>query len=172
MGCNYIMMMKNEYLNTRDPFYMQQWANWYNFVCEFNENDKIIASTVLHYSEGNGKYGQWLTNFNILTRWCIEIYIWYMFPLLALNSSPLRAAYMHQWTESALVQIMACRRIQNTKCFHHENASEVIVCEMAAILSRGRWVKVSSSYIHGVRTLSLWCLQMAKHLTVLRHQRV
>ena len=25
------------------------------------------------------------------------------------NSSPLRAAYMHRWTESALVQVMACR---------------------------------------------------------------
>ena len=30
---------------------------------------------------------------------------------------------------------------QNTKLFVHENASEKIVCEMVAILSRGRWVK-------------------------------
>ena len=30
---------------------------------------------------------------------------------------------------------------QNTKLFIHENASENIVCKMAAILSRGRWVK-------------------------------
>ena len=29
---------------------------------------------------------------------------------------------------------------QNTKLFIHENACENIVCEMAAILSRGRWV--------------------------------
>ena len=31
----------------------------------------------------------------------------------------------------------------NTKLFIHENASENIVCEMGAILSRGRWVKLS-----------------------------
>ena len=30
---------------------------------------------------------------------------------------------------------------QNAKLFIHENASEIIVCEMAAILSSGRWVK-------------------------------
>ena len=32
---------------------------------------------------------------------------------------------------------------QNTKVFIHRNASENIVCETAAILSRGRWVNVS-----------------------------
>ena len=84
-----------------------------------------------------------------------------------LNSSP---SYMHQWIKSALVQIMACRLFstkpfskpmcwvivnwtlrnklqlnfnQNTKLFIHENASEDIICEMAAILSRGRWVNFS-----------------------------
>ena len=31
----------------------------------------------------------------------------------------------------------------NTKLFIHENASEIIVCEMAVILWRGRWVKTS-----------------------------
>ena len=31
---------------------------------------------------------------------------------------------------------------QNTKLFIHQNASSNIVCEMAAILFRGRWVKV------------------------------
>ena len=30
---------------------------------------------------------------------------------------------------------------QSTKLFIHENASDNIVCEMAAILSRGKWVK-------------------------------
>ena len=74
---------------------------------------------------------------------------------------------MRQWIRSALVQIMACRLFgakpsskpmlgscelthrnklqwnfnQNKKLFIHENASENTVCEMAAILSRGRWVK-------------------------------
>ena len=31
---------------------------------------------------------------------------------------------------------------QNTKLFSHENASENIVCKMATILSRGRWVSM------------------------------
>ena len=31
---------------------------------------------------------------------------------------------------------------QNTKLFIHENASENIVCEMAAFLSKGRWVNL------------------------------
>ena len=30
---------------------------------------------------------------------------------------------------------------QNTKLFIHENASETVICEIAAILSRGRCVK-------------------------------
>ena len=73
---------------------------------------------------------------------------------------------MHQRIGSALVRIMACHLYgakplskpvlgyckltlrnklqwnfnQNTKLFIQENASENIVCEMAAIFSRGRWV--------------------------------
>ena len=74
---------------------------------------------------------------------------------------------MRHWIGAALVQIMACRLFgakplskpmlivnwvlrnkyqwkfnQNTNLFIHENASEKIVCEMAAILSRGRWVNL------------------------------
>ena len=73
---------------------------------------------------------------------------------------------MRQGIGSALDQIMACRLFgtnylnqcwvivnwtikdklqwnfnRNTKLFIHENASENIVCEMAAILSMGRWCK-------------------------------
>ena len=81
------------------------------------------------------------------------------------NSS---AAYMCQWTGSALVQIMACRlfdvkplhetmlvycqldpRGQNslkfklkTKLFIHKNAFENVVYEIAAILSREKGVKI------------------------------
>ena len=84
-----------------------------------------------------------------------------------LNSSPPSDACIRQWIGSALVQIMACRLFgtkplskpmqsycqldlrnklkwnfnQNTKLFIHKNVSENIVCEMAAILSRRRWVK-------------------------------
>ena len=35
---------------------------------------------------------------------------------------------------------------QNTKLFIHKNASENVGCEMAAILSRGRWVKHCITY--------------------------
>ena len=81
------------------------------------------------------------------------------------------AAYMCQWIDSALVQIMAwrlfgakplCRPmlgccqldpknklqwnfVQNTKLFIHENAYENIVWEMAAILSWGRWVTIPTN---------------------------
>ena len=37
---------------------------------------------------------------------------------------------------------------QNTKLFIDENAVENVVCEMAAILSRGRWVKRPSETSH------------------------
>ena len=88
----------------------------------------------------------------------------------AINSSSPGAAYIRQWTGTALVQIMACRLFgakplskpmlglwsirssgtnfseiwTNTNIFIHENAFENIVCEMAAILSRGRWVNFRS----------------------------
>ena len=84
------------------------------------------------------------------------------------NSSLRGDAYMRQWFGSALVQIMAYRLFcdnplskpmlsychwtltnkrqwslnHNTKRFIHENAHENIVCEMAAILSRGRRVNL------------------------------
>ena len=83
--------------------------------------------------------------FKIKTSWCRFHITWlrgYHVFLCLFNSSPPSAAYMCQWIGSALVQIMACCLFdnQNTKLFIHENASENIVCEMAAILSRGRWV--------------------------------
>ena len=84
--------------------------------------------------------------------------------LFCINSSPPSAAHMRQWNGSALVQIMACHLFapshylnkcwvivywtlrnklqwnfnQNTKLFINENASENIVWETVAILSRGR----------------------------------
>ena len=80
------------------------------------------------------------------------------------NSSPPSAAYMRQWTGSALAQIMAWRLygakplsesmlaycqshpkqhvqwnfIWHLNIFIQENAFEHVVCEMVAILSRGR----------------------------------
>ena len=85
---------------------------------------------------------------------------------IMINSSPPSAAYMREWMGSALVQIMACaywtpshflnqrwvivnwilknkfqwKFNQSAKHFVHENASDNIICEMAAILSMGRWV--------------------------------
>ena len=46
---------------------------------------------------------------------------------------------------------------QNRKLFIHKNASGNIVCEKAAILSRGRWVKsMSNVYIH-IIIISIFC---------------
>ena len=77
------------------------------------------------------------------------------------NSSPPSAEFMSHWIWSALVQIMACclecakplsepmltycqsgnifqwNFIWNWNIFIQENASEHVICEMAAILSRG-----------------------------------
>ena len=104
----------------------------------------------------------------------------------SIYSSPPGAAYMCQLIESALVQIMACRLFgakplskpmldyrqldpwdkiqwnfnQTTKISIHENASDNIVCEMAAILSWGRWVNIILSsvsvdiQVHAVAGLS------------------
>ena len=89
-----------------------------------------------------------------------------MFCRVLTHPPPPCATYMCQWIRTASVQIMACRLLvpshylnqcwfilnwtlrnkfhwnfnQNTKSFIHKNASESIVCEMGAILSRGRWV--------------------------------
>ena len=86
---------------------------------------------------------------------------------LDVNSSPPSAAYMRQWTGSALVQIMACRlsgakplpepmlpycqldpweqtsvefESGEIKPFHSQKFVEIVICEMVAILSRGRLV--------------------------------
>ena len=79
------------------------------------------------------------------------------------NSFPPSAAYMCQWTRSALVQVTACRLFDTKplpepmlaycqlnklqwnfnryiKLFIHENAFESVVCKMASISFRGRWV--------------------------------
>ena len=91
--------------------------------------------------------------------------MWYFF-----NSSSPSAAYVHWWTGSALVQVMVvtcsvpshylnqcCFIVNgtlgnnfswklnwNSNTFIQENATETVVHEMAAILSRGRWVQSSS----------------------------
>ena len=91
------------------------------------------------------------------------VHIWIKW--VCINSSPPSAAYMRQGIRRALVQIMAWRRIylnqccvivnwtlrnklqwnfnRNTKLLIHDNAFDNIVWEMAAILSRERWVKGS-----------------------------
>ena len=79
--------------------------------------------------------------------------------IMPANSSPPSAAYMRQWTRSAVIQIMACRLFdakplskpmlgycqldpwnklqwnfnQNTNIFIQENAYENVVCETAAM---------------------------------------
>ena len=87
-------------------------------------------------------------------------------PSHQVNSSPPSAAYMHQWTKSALVQVMACRLLshylnqcwlivnwtlgkkfmwntyRNFITFIQENASEIVVCQNGGHFARGRWVNL------------------------------
>ena len=110
------------------------------------------------------------------------------------NSSLPGAAYMRQWTGSALVQIMACRLFgakplsepmlkycqldltnklqwnsnRNTKFFIQENAFENVVCEMAAILSRGDDLLPSTVTVAAVvssRSMSTWFQKLAARPT-------
>ena len=103
---------------------------------------------------------------------------------IRVNSSPPSAAYIRQWIGSEMVQIMACRlfgtyskpmlsccwlgpwaptsmKFQSKyKTFHsRKKTSKSVVCEMAAILSRGGWVK---------EELLIQCLQ--KHPLFIQHR--
>ena len=118
----------------------------------------------------------------------------------SVNSSSASAAYIHQRIGSVLIQIMACRLFgshylnqcfvtangtfrnklqwnfnQNATLFIHKNASENIVCEMAAILSRGRWVNYVYVALHHVTTCCWWideftviCLSLRKSISKFR----
>ena len=106
-----------------------------------------------------------------------------------LNSSPPSAAYMRQWMGPVMVQTMACRLYgaeplskpilgycqsdpkkqtaviffyQNTRLFIHENASENIVCEMAAILSGRRCVN-SGYYILYMKFIHFWQVHKVRY---------
>ena len=98
----------------------------------------------------------------------VSFYLWISHGLHGVLTPPPppSGAYMRQWIGSALDQIMACHLFgakpwskpmldccqlnpygqtsvkfnQTAKLFIHLNSFENIVCEMAAILSRGTWV--------------------------------
>ena len=112
--------------------------------------------------------GRWFTTLYYLREmWCNETrqdknHRLHINALLS-NFSPLSAAYVSQWIGSALVQIMVCRLFgakplckpllqqwrhklqwnvnRNSYICIQGNAFENDVCEMGAILFRGRWVK-------------------------------
>ena len=63
--------------------------------------------------------------------------------------------------------------IRNTKLFIHENAFEIVVYEIVAILLRGWWLNVAQiiacqrNFAGCINTLfSAWCLRMTLHLGV------
>ena len=62
---------------------------------------------------------------------------------------------------------------QNAKIFIHENAFENVVCEMAAILSKGRWgkslFKIDKSGDEWIRVC--WCFKQAKSFIGNRYLR-
>ena len=87
-----------------------------------------------------------------------------------LTHLPLVSQYMHQWTGSVLLQVMACLLFgakpwpqtvlayyrnklkwnsnQNTKFFSDENAFKNVVWKMVAILTRRRGVNYLSRQVH------------------------
>ena len=132
--------------------------NYWNTDCLFNstawESNKL--SPLLAPCEGNPPDTDWVPSQRHI------------------NSFPPSAAYMPQWTGSAVVQIMACRlsgaeplhEAMLTYCqldpweqnlvkfeskFHSRKCIWNVFCEMEAILSRGRWVNtenISMSWFH------------------------
>ena len=117
------------------------------FLCEFCMAYPLVMATIL--------YTSFVSKLVIFV--CAHLVATKMRNMKSdyLNSSPPRAAYMRKEIGSALIQILACRLFgawwvnwtlrnkfqgnfnRNTKLFMLENASENIVYEMAAILSRG-----------------------------------
>ena len=110
-------------------------------------------------------------------RWTSDGFVWSEMTLSILmlfNVSPASATYMHQWSGSALVQVMACSapgHYLNQCCiivnwtpgnefqwnlnlnfiiFIHENAFEIVVSTRAAILSRG------DELMHGAQNIATW----------------
>ena len=117
----------------------------------------------------------------LLSLWFVE---GYLLPReIHVNSLRPSDAYIHQQTQSPPVQIMVCRlfapshypnqcgyivnwtngnKLQwnfngNLYIFIQENAFETVVCEEAAILSRGRWVNYITWNYHDVEQI-LWVL--------------
>ena len=132
-------------------------------------NEKYTCTSMLHYRLvicANHRYAEpgwvenhWLVPYDITTVLGMVYIVGFAY-LEFINSSP---PYMRQWMGSALLQITACRLFGTRPSskpmlgysqldlinklqwnFNHnfinENAYENIVCEMAAILSRGRWI--------------------------------
>ena len=142
-------------------------AFWWWFlgpVLNVNRNDTVKKNNCQY----NGRMTKWLKIWHTSEA---ELRLWFSVspkPETLLISSP-SAACMRQWIGSALAQIMACRLFgecwlivnwshrnklqwnlnRNTKLLIHKNAYENIVCEMAAILSRGRWVNDANFVVNG-----------------------
>ena len=113
------------------------------------------------------------------------------------NSSSPCAAYIHQWSGSTLVQVLACRlygakplpepmlaycqldsweqiSVKFESEFYYfiqENAFEIVVCHNCGHFVLGRGVKVPIHYLSGTWIWPLLYLMMAYLLTMLSHQQ-
>ena len=119
------------------------------FVLCWNTMQLILGSTGLFYAI-QCMIAQWWLSLNTL-KYIEEIWIWY---LHFINSSSPSAAYMHQWTGSALVLVMAwCRtgtkplpEPMQTNCQLGTNFSEIQIkiqnfsfMTMHLKMSSGKW---------------------------------
>ena len=115
--------------------------------------------------------------------------------LCLLNSSSPRVAYMRQWIGSVYMQIMACRLfgtkslskpmlgyyqlgtnfseilVTRTTFSFKKNAFENVVCEMAAILPRERWVNHHASRIHNTDSIHWQWTYLESHWFILMEKR-
>ena len=83
-----------------------------------------------------------LITFQLISPWC---HIYASVNLVSIGSdngvSPIRRQGIICTNAELITSKVKVTFDENVKIFIHEIASENIVCEMAAILSRGRWVK-------------------------------
>ena len=122
------------------------------YLCKFPASS-ILSSVVPQFSAQGGAGGTpWGPGVLSCFRWKLHppSQAW---PLLSTsNRGEIAIAKCGNWTLRNKPQ---WNFNKNTKLVIHENASESVICEMAAILSRGRWVNLCK-YTDSRLVPSLW----------------
>ena len=88
-----------------------------------------------------------------LTQWCWGQNFFYSFhnPCVSTRGIP-------SIVNETIGNKLQWKSIENAKLFIHENAFESVACEMAAILSRGRWVKLNPKECWKHTSFVIWAM--------------